>query len=85
MGRRIIRVLFPLLAAVFGLGSVSYADVVTEWNTVALNVIRAQRTPPPTASRVLAILHVSIYDAVNGIERSHEPYLAEGQVPRSDS
>jgi hypothetical protein len=39
---------------------------------------RADRTPPPVASRALAILHASIYDAVNGIVRSHEPYFAKG-------
>jgi PAP2 superfamily len=82
---RIARVLFLLLTAVFGPGLVASADVVTEWNTVALNAIGAQRTPPPTASRVLAILHVAIYDAVNGIERSHDPYMVDGQVPRSAS
>ncbi len=29
------------------LGSAAYSDVVTDWNTAALNVIRANRTPPP--------------------------------------
>jgi hypothetical protein len=82
---RITRVLVLLLTTVFGLGSLAYADAVTLWNTAALNAIRAQRTPPPTASRVLAILHVAIYDAVNGIERSHDPYMVDGQVPRSAS
>ena len=33
------------------------------------------KTPPPLASRALAILHTAIYDAVNGMTRSHEPYL----------
>ncbi len=44
-------------------------DVVTDWNTAALDAIRAGRTAPPIASRSLAILQVSIYDAVNGIAR----------------
>ena len=54
---------------VFTVGSTVYADVVTEWNSAALNVIRADRTPPPRASRALAILHASIYDAVNAARR----------------
>jgi membrane-associated phospholipid phosphatase len=37
------------------------------------------------ASRSLAILHVSIYDAVNGIARTHEPYLVPSAVPASAS
>jgi hypothetical protein len=61
------------------------ADVVTEWNAAALDAIRANRTPPPQASRALAILHVSIYDAVNGIDRTHEPYLVRSRVPASAS
>jgi hypothetical protein len=44
------------------------ADVVTEWNNAALDAIRAGKTAPPVASRSLAILHASIYDAVNGSE-----------------
>ena len=51
------------------------ADMVTEWNSVALNAIKADRTSPPHASRALAILHVAIYDACNGISQNNEPYF----------
>jgi PAP2 superfamily len=60
-------------------------DVVTEWNNEALDAIRAGKTAPPIASRSLAILHVSIYDAVNGIARTHEPYLVQSVAPSSAS
>ena len=63
----------------------AYADVITAWNTAALDAIRANRTSPPVASRALAILHVSIYDAVNGIDRTHEPYFVQSAVPASAS
>src|SRR6266571_4664790 len=56
-----------VLISALSIGSAAYSDVVTDWNAAALNVIRANRTPPPIASRALAILHASIYDAVNGI------------------
>jgi len=69
----------------FLIGTVAHADVVTEWNNAALDAIRAGHTPPPIASRSLAILHVSIYDAVNGIDRTHEPYLVQSEVPASAS
>ena len=71
--------------ATLSLGSVASADVVTDWNIAALNAIRTNRTPPPVASRALAILHVAIYDAVNGISRTHEPYAVESTVPASAS
>jgi membrane-associated phospholipid phosphatase len=60
-------------------------DVVTEWNNAALNAIRAGNTNPPIASRSLAILHISIYDAVNGIARTHEPYLVQSALSASAS
>ena len=67
------------------IGIPANADVVTDWNNAALDAIRAGRTAPPIASRSLAILHVSIYDAVNGIARTHEPYLVRSIVPASAS
>jgi hypothetical protein len=70
---------------VCGIGTSVKADVVTDWNNAALDAIRAGNTVPPVASRGLAILHVSIYDAVNGIARTHEPYLVQSAVPASAS
>src|SRR5205809_844691 len=67
------------------LGFSSPADVVTAWNSAALNAIRADKTPPPKASRALAILHGSIYDAVNGITRTHEAYFVPSAVSASAS
>ena len=61
------------------------ADVVTDWNNAALDAIRADRTAPPIASRSLAIAHVAIYDAVNGIARTREPYLVPSAVAASAS
>src|SRR5262245_25960755 len=60
-------------------------DVVIDWNNAALDAIRAARTAPPIASRSLAILHAAIYDAVNGIARTHEPYLVSSGGPASAS
>ena len=63
----------------------SIADVVIDWNEAALDAIRASNTTPPAASRNLAILHAAIYDAVNGIRGTHEPYLVGGGAPRRAS
>jgi PAP2 superfamily len=68
-----------------GIGLSIRGDVVTDWNNAALDAIRAGSTAPPIASRSLAILHVSIYDAVNGIARTHEPYLVQSAVSGSAS
>src|SRR5262245_53504831 len=56
------------------------ADVVTDWNSVAIDAIRVSNTAPPMAARQLAILHASIYDAVNGIRGTHKPYFVTGMA-----
>jgi len=53
------------------IGTLAHADVITDWNNAALDAIRADHTAPPIALRSLAILHVAIYDAVNGIARTN--------------
>ena len=81
--------LFVALSGLIALGSSiatpASADVVTDWNNAALDAIRADRTVPPIASRNLAIVHIAIYDAVNGITRTHEPYLVPSVVSNSAS
>jgi membrane-associated phospholipid phosphatase len=76
-----------LVAAALALSSATTAsaDVVTEWNAAALHTIRTARISPPQASRALAILHLSIFDAVNGIDRTYEQYLLPSGVPASAS
>ena len=77
------RLALPLVLAFASLAT--RADVVRDWNSVALQAIRTDRTSPPKASRALAILHASIYDSVNGIRRTHAPYHVTGKVPASAS
>ena len=48
---------------------------VAHWNELALDSIRATSTPPPKASRILAMLHVAIHDAYNGVHENYEQYL----------
>jgi membrane-associated phospholipid phosphatase len=50
------------------------ADMVTDWNNIALQAIAAGSTSPPVASRALAITHAAIFDAVNSIYPSYTKY-----------
>jgi membrane-associated phospholipid phosphatase len=68
------------LFAASGYSSVQ-ADVITDWNTLALAAIRNESTAPPLAARNLAILHASIFDAVNAIEPTHESYFVSLTAP----
>lgn len=63
----------PGIVAVLVTTLATQADVVLDWNDVALEAIRATRMSPPAASRALAITHAAIFDAVNGIRRQYEP------------
>lgn len=50
------------------------SQVILDWNAAALDVIRTEKTPPPWASRALAILQTAVFDAVNGIGRAYRVY-----------
>src|SRR5262245_43706591 len=52
-------------------------DMVLQWNDVARAAIRTAGTPAPVASRILAITHAAVYDAVNTLDRTHEVYLVD--------
>jgi hypothetical protein len=60
---------------------------VIDWNQVLLSIVN---TPGAQSANIqptrnFAILHAAIYDAVNSIDRSHEPYLVSVRAPRDAS
>src|SRR5262249_23246378 len=61
------------------------ANVVLEWNQLALGAIRQTNANPLLASRALAIMHASVYDAVNAIDQSYQPYFAHVQASHGAS
>jgi PAP2 superfamily len=62
-------------------------QAVIDWNQVLLSIVNTPGAQPATIqpTRNFAILHAAIYDAVNAIDRTHEPYLISVRVPRSAS
>src|ERR1700732_4536268 len=50
---------------------------VVQWNQTLLVIVRTPGTQPATIhpTRSFAIMHAAIYDAVNAIDRTHQPYL----------
>lgn len=50
------------------------ADVIFDWNNVALNTIRQSNTSPPVASRALAMMHSAMFDAVNSVDLTCQAY-----------
>src|SRR5215469_3461800 len=50
---------------------------VVEWNKTLLVIVRTPGAQPATIhpTRSFAIMHAAIYDAVNAIDGTHQPYL----------
>ena len=50
---------------------------VVQWNRTLLAIVRTPGAQPATIhpTRSFAIMHAAIYDAVNAIEGTHQPYL----------
>jgi membrane-associated phospholipid phosphatase len=53
------------------------ANVVIEWNQLALHAVGQAKLSPVFVSRDLAITQAAVYDAVNAIDKSFEPYYAQ--------
>jgi PAP2 superfamily len=52
------------------------ADEVIRWNQVATDATTANNVDPLTESRIFAILHVAIHDAVNAVQARYQSYLS---------
>lgn len=57
-------------------------DVVTDWSRVLLAAIKNTSTAPPKASRAIAMVHVAIFEAMNGITNDFDRYHVIGE-PKS--
>jgi hypothetical protein len=53
------------------------ADMVIQWNDVARDAVRVAGTSAIAASRILAVTQVAVYDSVNALTRTHQPFLVD--------
>jgi hypothetical protein len=69
----------------------SFGDPILHWNAIAIQADADDHTGtfgfpeqmgPGRASRALAIVHIAMYDAVNSIDGSSEPYLVKIKVSK---
>jgi hypothetical protein len=63
----------PVITLV-GFAAPASADVITDWNEKAVAFVTKYRLLPPQAERVLASVHVAMFDAVNSVEGRYRPY-----------
>jgi hypothetical protein len=61
------------------------ADAIMDWNAKADAIAAEKRISPTPHARVLAILHVSMFEAVNAIERRYAPYRLNLAADRATS
>ncbi|MCL4181010.1 MAG: vanadium-dependent haloperoxidase [Verrucomicrobia bacterium] len=60
-------------------------NAVLAWNALMLDAIRGETTGPTLSTRNLAILHAAIFDAVNSVDRGHQPYRFQFDAPPGTS
>jgi hypothetical protein len=61
--------------------AVARADVVVDWNIIALKTTAAAPFNPPLETRNLAIVHAAMFDAVNSITREFHRYAVNLHAP----
>jgi hypothetical protein len=67
------------LAVVVLVAGTARADEITDWNTTMLRAALVGGTSPLVMTRVAAIVHSAVFDAVNGIARRYTPvHVAPG-------
>lgn len=69
---------------VFGF-AVARADVVLDWNEIAVNTAIANGTNPFAQARDAAIVQLAVFEAVNSITGNYQPYLGTIVAPSGAS
>ena len=65
---------------------VAQGDAVTEWNAIASTaIVGVAGQPPHPAALSFAMVQGAVYDAVNAIDRGHQPYLVQPPSNPTDS
>ena len=70
--------------ALMGPASYAFADVITDWDQKAIELV-GPRMPSPQAQRIVAIMHAAMFDAVNAIEPRYRPYAVALRAPAATS
>jgi hypothetical protein len=76
--------IFAMGSAV-GLVGAELPNPVLAWNDLMMAAVRADTTGPTVSTRNLAILHAAMFDSINSVDRSHQPYRIQVEVPAGTS
>lgn len=75
-------ILMLALSVVSGTAS---ADVVLDWNAIAVNTATANKQSPFAQARYAAIVQLAVFEAVNSITHEYQPYLGTIIAPKDAS
>jgi hypothetical protein len=81
---RTIRLFTAVFAMCTALPAMAAADPVMEWNDIARQLVIVPALAPVQQTRAMAIVHLAMHDAVNGITGDYERYI-QGTVPPAGS
>ena len=65
--------------------AVASADVVLDWNVIAVDTAVANHQSPFDQARYAAIVQLAVFEAVNSITRDYQPYLGTIVAPSGAS
>jgi vanadium-dependent haloperoxidase-like protein len=60
--------------AVLWITGAAQADIVTDWNARADAIGTEKKMASPLQARIVTLLHVAIFEALNAIDRRYQPY-----------
>jgi membrane-associated phospholipid phosphatase len=69
-----------MVSVLFG-SAAARADVVLDWNTIAVNTAVANHQNPFAQARYAAIVQLAVFEAVNAITGEYQPYLGTVTAP----
>lgn len=58
--------------------------IILQWNTIALETMQGPSYDPMVASRIFAMVHLAMHDALNGIAPVYETYSLQQQDKKAD-
>jgi hypothetical protein len=73
------------LLFLLGAGTTASADAITDWNEKATALVAKHRMLPPQAERIIACMHLAMFDAVNSIDRRYQAYGVSISAPKNAS
>ena len=78
-------IVLPAILAFTPAAAIAAPNVITDWDekavaTVQGNVPAAPRIGPVGATRIMAVMHIAMFEAVNAVDAKYEAYKGDGQA-----